>query len=178
MTKVVDLETYRTKTVEERGFGAWRKRFGQSFGAKTRLADLSDSTLYFLALPGEETAAAFYELIMGVLGLGEAPKFYYLPNADQMRVVDIHFFLADQVRFEMMHRLGWVSSFPGKEYTLLEMVSRFDKIKAESKQHPPELSKTYPDFDVYNKLASGDKEVFVRRKLREALEAFQDTLAT
>ena len=110
MTKVVDLETYRTKAVEERGFSAWRNRFGQSYGAKTRLADLSDSTLYFLALPGEETAGAFYELIMGVLGLGEAPRFYYLSNADQMRVVDIHFFLADQVRFEMMHRLGWVSS--------------------------------------------------------------------
>ncbi|MDY6950962.1 MAG: hypothetical protein SWE60_05580, partial [Thermodesulfobacteriota bacterium] len=75
MPKVVDLQDYRTKSAEHRAFAPWSQRFGESYGAETRFSDLTDRTLYFLARPGEETAMAFYELIMGVLGLGAAPKF-------------------------------------------------------------------------------------------------------
>ena len=178
MTKVIDLQAYQTKSVEQRGFQPWNKRFGTSHGAKTKVADLSDETLYFLARPGEESAFAFYELIMGILGLGAAPKFYYLPNKDQMMVVDIHFFLADQVRFEMMHRLGWLTNLPSRKYTLLEMVRDFEKIKMECKEKPPRLSEADSDFEAYSKLTSGDKEVFVRKRLRDALEAFRGRLAT
>lgn len=178
MTELVDLQAYRIKAVEQRGFRAWHKRFGETYGAKTKLADLSDSTLYILALPGEKTAVAFYELILGILGLGEALKFYYLPTTDQMMVVDIHLFLADQVRFELMRRLGWLTSFPGEKYTLIEMVQRFKEMKAENKTTPPKLSKAQPDFDVYDALTNGDKDAFVRRKLQKALEDFRIRLAT
>jgi hypothetical protein len=172
MTKVVDLQEYRTKSAEHRGFEPWCKRFGESHGAESRLSDLSDKTLYFLARPGEDSAMAFYELIMGVLGLGAAPKFYYLPNVEQMVVVDIHLFLADQVRFEMMYRLGWLRVFSGQKDTLLDMVRDFQRIKAECKDKSPELSDADPDYEAYSKLAIGDKEAFVRRRLRQALEAF------
>ena len=80
MTKVVDLQAYRAKAIEERGFGPWLKRFEESYGLKTRLCDLSDSTLYYLAEPGEPSSFAYYELIMGILDLGAAPEFYYLNN--------------------------------------------------------------------------------------------------
>jgi len=178
MSKVVNLQAYRVKSVEQRSFRLWCERFGESYGIKTRLADLSDRTLYFLALPGEQTAIAFYELIMGILRLGEAPRFYYLPNTDQMMIVDIHLFLADQIRLEMMRRLGWLSSFASEKHSLFEMVQAFGKIKAQCKERPPKLSEAQPDFDLYNTLVSGDKEVFLRRKLREALEAFRAKLAT
>jgi hypothetical protein len=177
VTKVIDLQAYRTKTAEHRGFQPWCKRFGESYGAETRLSDLSDRTLYFLARPGEETAMAFYELIMGILGLGQGPKFYYLPNAEQMMVVDIHLFLADQVRLEMMHRLGWLVSFCGEKYSLLDMVNGFEKLKAECHEKPPGLSRGQPDFEAYEPLTNGDKHAFVRRKLRQALEAFRANLA-
>ena len=178
MTKVVNLEAYRNKVDSEKGFGAWHRRFGETYSEKTRLADLSDKTLYSLARPGEETAYAFYELILGVLGLGEAPKFFYLSNKDQMLVMDIHLFLADQVRLEMMRRLGWLTGFVGEKYTLLEMVRKAEQVKAECKGEPPRLSEARPDFEDYSRLTSGDKEMFLRRKLREALEAFHAGLAT
>ena len=92
MTKVVDLQAYRTKALEQRGFGPWQKRFGESFNSKTRIAGLSDSTLYYLAQPGESSSIAYYEFIMGILDLGPASKFHYLGNRDQMIVVDIHLF--------------------------------------------------------------------------------------
>jgi hypothetical protein len=176
MTKIVDLQTYRIKAVEQRGFGPWQKRFAESFDSKTRVADLSDQTLYFLAQPGEPSSVAYYEVIMGILGLGSAAKFHYLGNRDQMLVVDLHLFLADQVRFEMMRRLGWIKDFEGLKYSILELVQKFDIIKESCRLNPPVLSPLNPDFAEYSRLTSGDKEVFIRRMLSQALDAFKKRL--
>ena len=138
MAKVVDLKTYRIQALEQRGFGPWRKRFSEAYDSKTRLADLSDKTLYYLSQPGENSSNAYYELIMGILDLGPAVEFHYISNQDQMRVVDIHLFLADQLRFEMMRRLEWILSFEGGNYSILEMVQEFDNIKNKCRERPPE----------------------------------------
>ena len=176
MTKIVNLQTYRLKTVEQRGFGPWQKRFAESFDSKTRVADLSDQTLYFLAQPGEPSSVAYYEVIMGILNLGSAAKFPYLVSTDQMRVVDLHLFLSDQVRFEMMRRLGWVEEFEGLKYSIMELVQEFDKVKENCRLNPPVLSTLNPDFAEYSRLTSGDKEVFIRRMLNQALDAFKKRL--
>ena len=178
MTRLLDLTEYRNKVIEQKAFGPWRKRFGETYGAETKLADLSDRTLYFLAKPGEDTALAYYELVMGVLALGEAPKFYYLEDKEQLKVMDIHLFLADQVRLELMRRLGWLTSFPVENYTLLEMVQSFKTTKAETRQKPVTLSKSHPEYNVYNKLINSEKQVFIRRKFLKALEAFRARLKT
>jgi hypothetical protein len=176
MTKIVDLQTYRTKALEQRGFGPWQKRFGESFDSATRIIDLSDNTLYYLAQPGESSSVAYYEFIMGALDLGVAPKFHYLGNRDQMLVVDIHLFLADQTRFEMMHRLKWIRTFEGGRYSLLNMVLEFEKIKIKCREHPPVLSESNPGYATYIQHTIGDKEVFIRRMLQEALEVFKERL--
>jgi hypothetical protein len=176
MTKIVDLQTYRTRALELRGFGPWQKRFGESFDSTTRMIDLSDQTLYYLAQPGESSSVAYYEFIMGVLDLGAAPKFHYLGNSDQMLVVDIHLFLADQTRFEMMQRLKWIGTFEGGKYSLLSMVQEFEKIRTKCREHPPALADSNPEYSTYTQLTPGDKEVFIRRMLQEALEAFKERL--
>lgn len=178
MTKVVNIQTYRANVLQQRAFGHWEKRFKESYDLQTRLSDLSDKTLYFLAQPGENSTTAFYELIMGILDLGPAIKFNYLTNKEQMRVVDIHLFLADQVRFEVMRRLKWLVKLPCEKCNLIEMVQDIDKIKPESKETPPELSVSHPDNISYQQLATGDKEVFIRRMLRDAIEAFKDCLTS
>ncbi len=176
MTKVVDLQTYRTRALVQRGFGPWQKRFGESFDSTTRIVDLSDSTLYYLAQPGESSSIAYYELIMGTLDLGAAPKFHYLGNRDQMMVVDIHLFLADQMRFEMMRRLEWIRTFEGGKYSLLNMIQEFEKIKTRCREQPPLLAESNPAYTTYTQLTFGDKEVFIRRMLQEALDAFKERL--
>jgi hypothetical protein len=176
MTKVVDIQTYRSKIAMQRAFGPWEKRFGESYGFKTTLSDLSDKTLFFLSEPGETGVIAYYELIMGILNYGPGAKFNYLPNSEQMRVVDIHLFLADQIRFEVMGRLKWLVDLPCEKYTLVEMVQNFDTIKAACKAKPPELSASHPDYRSYQSVTNGDKEVFIRRMLRDALEAFKKRL--
>jgi hypothetical protein len=178
MTKIVNIQAYRAKVLQQRAFGHWEKRFEESYNLKTRLSDLSDKTLYFLAQPGEDSSIGYYELIMGILDFGPATKFNYLPNREQMQVVDIHLFLADQVRFEVMRRLKWLIHLPCEKYNLLEMVQDFHKIKPACKASPPELATSHRDNISYRQLANGDKEVFIRRMLRDAIEAFKDRLTS
>jgi hypothetical protein len=173
MEKIVDLNAYRTRTLERRCFSAWHKRFAEKFSAETRLCDLSDRTVYRLALPGDDSSTAFYELIMGVLDIGPAAKFNYLADDDKMRVVDVHLFAADQVRFEMMRRLGWLTAFATQHHGLMDLVHAFDQAKTLSRDKIPELSPTHPQYDAYKILVDRDKEAFVRRLLPAALEAFK-----
>ena len=176
MTKVVDLQSFREKALEQKSYGPWQKRFGESYSVHTRIADLSDKTLLSLAQPGENSSTAFYEVIMGALDLGQAPKFYYLANDEQMKVVDIHLLLADHVRFELMRRLGWLKNPPCGHYHLIDMVQQFETVKQQARQAPPELDESHPEYEAYRQLTAGDKEVFIRRMLREAIEAFKKQL--
>ena len=173
MAKVVDLKTYRVRMLEQRGFGPWQIRFAESYDSQTRPSDLSNKTLYYLSQPGENSSIAYYELIMGILDLGPAEKFHYLGNQDQMQVVDIHLFLADQVRFEMMQRLEWILSFEGSRYSLLEMIQKFGTIKTKCRKRPPDLARSNYNYSEYTQMTDGDKEVFIRRMLQEALDAFK-----
>ena len=176
MTKVVDLHHYRTKVVEQRAFGPWQKRFGETYAAETRLSDLSDKTLYFLAQPGEESSIGYYEMIMGILELGPATKFNYLASEQQMQVVDIHLFLADQMRFEMMRRLKWLEALPCQNDSIVRMVHGFERVKTKCRENPPNLAPSHPGHEAYQKLEIRDKEVFIRQMLREALDEFQNRL--
>ena len=176
MTKIVDIQAYRTKVIAQRAFDPWKKRFGESFAVDTRLSDLSDTVLYFLAQPGDNTPVAYYEVIMGILDLGPAAKFNYLPNRDQIRVVDIHLFLVDQIRFEIMRRLEWLVGLPCEKYGLVEMVQDFETIKSGCKGLFPELAPAHPDYPAYARLPHSEKESFIRRMLRDALDSFKNRL--
>ncbi len=176
MTKVVDLQEYRTKAIEHKAFGPWQKRFAGTFDSTTRMADLSDETLYFLAQPGEPSSVAYYEVIMGALDLGLATRFHYLDNRNQMLVVDLHLFLADQVRFELMQRLKWITGFEGQKYAVLEMIQNYNSIRQNCRANPPILSPANSEYSIYIQLTSGDKEVFIRRMLQDALDAFKKRL--
>lgn len=175
-SKVVDLAAFREKVLEQRAFGPWRLRFAEDYGVGTRLADLSDRVLLALATPGDESATAFYELILGALDLGTATRFFYLENEQQLHVVDIHLLLADLVRFELMRRIGWVKAVPCGEVRLVDLIGRFEEHRALVRDHPPELSETHPGYEAYRGLPRGDREVFIRRLLREAVEAFKGRL--
>ncbi len=176
MAKIVDLQSYRSRQVADRTFGPWKRRFGESYDAQTLVADLSHGTLFRLAQPGDESTAAFYELVMGALDLGQADRFYYLDKAEQLRVVDLHLFLADQVRYELMRRLGWVDRFAGQTLSLMELIERIDQLKLQSRQDPPQLTETHPDHSHFLELDALDKESFVRRLLPRALEEFRKKL--
>lgn len=173
MAKIVDIKAYRAKSFEKRVFEAWQTRFKDAFHRNTRIADLSDETLYLLAVPGDDSAVPFYEVIMGILELSDASEFFFLDDSDKMAVVESHLYLADHVRFEMMRRLGWIVRYPCQRHTLVEMVSGFKEINDNCRKLAPELAKTHPDHERYNQLILREKQVFVREMLGDALQAFK-----
>ncbi len=173
---IIDLEGYRIREAARRAFSSLIKPSGDTYPADLRFRDLSDKTLYFLSQSSRESDMAYYELIMGALNLGKPAKFYYLNNRDQLKVVDIHLFLMDQVRFEVMHRLGWLDGFAAAKYPLLELVMAFDRIKPLCIGKPLCLSPRHPGYAAFSSMVLGDREAFIRRLLPEAMESFQHRL--
>lgn len=176
MAKILNLDEYRVKTAEQRGFTPWRKRFQTVCTRRTTPADLDDQMLYALAVPGENSTAAYFELVMGVFNLGPAARFYDLEKTEQIKVTDVHLFLADQVRFELMRRLGWVAGFPCQKIPLLELVLQSGLLSRACRERPPDLSADHPAYADYRRMVVRDREVFVRRLLGDALTAFERRL--
>ncbi len=173
MNKIVDLNAYRAETLKRKYFFAWEQRFREKFDLSTRLNHISDSTLFRLAQPGDDSSQAFYELIMAVLELGPAAKFGYLADDDKLRIVDIHLFMADNIRFELMRRLGWLKRFATQDERLIVLVREAKKIKIRYQQQIPVLSATHAEYENYRHLTQRDREALVRRLVPPALEAFK-----
>lgn len=176
MGEVVDLGRYREKALERRTFDAWRKRFGETFDSGTRLTDLSAKTLFWLAGPGEKSAIGYYELIFGALSLGKTNDIRFIDKDQQLVVIDVHLFLADQVRFEMMRRIGWLDSYPCQAHPLIDLVLKFDSVKKGTRGRYPLLSKAHPRYDAFRSISDLDKETFIRTLLPLALEQFRAML--
>ena len=176
MAKIVNLQSYRNKLINDRAFGPWGKRFNESCDERTRISDLSDKTLLYLAQPGDASTLGFYELIMGVLDLGVAAEFYTLDKGDQLKVVEVHLFLADQTRFELMRRLNWITGYFCQNDSLLDLIHNIEKLKLQSREEPPELSITHSGYPDFHALTTREKEAFVRRLLPEAIESFRHAI--
>jgi hypothetical protein len=73
----------------------------------------------------------------------------------------------------MERRLGWVEPIPCEQYSLIEIVQKFDKVKKECTRHPPVLVHHHPRRNEYLGLSDRDKEGFIRRLLPVALDAFR-----
>ena len=134
MAKIITLNNVKKQKALQAGYGYWRTLFDEDFQAGTRLSDLQPKTLYYLAEPGDESATALYGLIIGFSGYGETVTFESLDSKIQSHLLDIHLFISDQIRFEMMFRLGWLERFLGRQYTLYEMVAEFKQIKIRPEQ--------------------------------------------
>ncbi len=173
MAKIIPMDEYRNLQALRAGFSHWRHFFSDDFNLHTTLAALSPETLSRLAEPGEDSSAVLYALIIAFLGFGPYETFESLDSKHQSHVLDIHLFMADQIRFEMMNRLGWLDQFIGNQFALFEMVKQFERAKQACHERPPQLSTGHPGYNDYRLLIDRDKQVFIRRMLSSALEAFK-----
>lgn len=172
MGEIIQLVQYKTERGVRASFQPWCHYFDETFDGRTRLCDLSTSTLCRLAQPGETATQLIYDLILGLLGFGEHDTFETLGKTIQMQVIDIHLFISDQIRFEMMLRLGWLSKLSANQHPIANMVSNFDEVKGLCRRHPPVLAATHPQYEEYISLVERDRQVLIRRLLPSALEAF------
>jgi hypothetical protein len=56
------------------------------------------------------------------------------------------------------------------------MIQNYNRIRQNCQANPPRLSAANSAYDEYTQLTPGDKEVFIRRMLQEALDAFKKRL--
>ncbi|MBM4276024.1 MAG: hypothetical protein FJ134_16435 [Deltaproteobacteria bacterium] len=175
MGEVVDLERFRTKLAADQGFRTWLARFQEQFGPETRLQDLSDQTLLYLASPGEENLYVYFDLVMGAQGLGGSLRFRLddLDNATKLKIMDVAFALMDRVRFEVMRRLGWVGEVLEQDTPIIQLVRQAVRRGQEFAREVPRLAPSHPDYPAYAKLRAADQTVFLRRLIPRAVGEFE-----
>jgi len=110
---------------------------------------------------------------MNLKGLGSGFEFEELSPQKKMSVIDQYLFLLDRIRFECMKRMKWLESYPGENFTLVELIVNFDKLAPRLQAEIPELNADYPGYKEYSKMNTFDKEVFVRKLIPQVLEEIQ-----
>lgn len=174
MAEILELEKHRRKLAAKKGFLAWARRFAEPFGGETCLKDLSDKTLEVLIRGGEESTMLLYDFIMGIKGLGGGPRFHHLENNEKMAVMDVTLFLLDQLRFQAMHRLGWIDDHPTFHIPLVELADGASTRFATLRGSVPQLFSGHPLYEEYRNAFEGDRSSVVRKLIPAAIVAFQD----
>ncbi|MGD8836337.1 MAG: hypothetical protein PVJ84_09115 [Desulfobacteraceae bacterium] len=175
MAKIIPLAEYKERVALRAVGRYWDSLFEEPFDAQTRLADLSPKTLFYLAEPGDESSSTLYALIIGLFGFDETTTFRSLNSKMQNHILDIHLFISDQIRFEMMYRLGWLERFVGNHASFFEMVTAFVRVYRKCRDQPPLLARDHADYKSYAKLIERDQQVFIRRMMISALDEFKKT---
>ena len=174
MAEIISLALYREQAAVRDGFRSWRTLFEEPLDAQTRLSDLGPKTLSYLAEPGEGGTAVLHAMIIGFSGHGAATPFDALDSNLQTRILDVFLFISDQIRFEMMFRLGWLEHFWGQQQPLFKMVTAFDDIKKRCSVHLPALARNHRDYEQYASLIERDQQVFIRRMFSSVSASFKE----
>lgn len=178
MAEVIELEQFRRKLAADQGFRTWLHRFRENFGPQTRLGDLSDGTLLFLATPGDENLYVIFDLVMGAKGWGTSARFILddLPSQTKQRILDLSLRMLDYFRFEVLRRLGWVEDFPEAGQPLVALLEKVGSAAANQAAQAPDLLADHPAFPDYQNLIPSERQVFIRRLIPPALAQFSQRL--
>jgi hypothetical protein len=172
MAEIISFEYLKTGHRQNQCFRSWRDHFNEDINSQSLLTDLSDGVLYRLATPGERSNTLFYKLILCLLGYNQNTDLTFLDKTIQIDLIDIHMFLCDLIRFEIMRRLGWLSELPICRFPVVELITDYKQKKEFFNHWPPELSHQHPKYPEYQWLVEGDRQVFIRRLFADALKAF------
>ncbi|MBN1103703.1 MAG: hypothetical protein JXL84_09855 [Deltaproteobacteria bacterium] len=178
MTDVVDFQKARLEMSARKGFRNWNSRFGEEFGFETGLHEISTRSLLMLAEGKENSTFYILDLIMNLQNLGSGFEFHDLPPKEKMAVMDGYLFLLDRVRFEWMKRLGWLEDYPGEEYTLVELVLRFEELGPTLQARTPSLSRDHPRYETFRRMNAYEREELIRKLIPEALKEIEDYSTT
>ena len=113
----------------------------------------------------------------GCAAWGRDERYPDLEARQKLEALDVFLFLADQVRFEVMVRLGWLSPGPVRGAGILEMAKDYRRFQAEAGRQPLRLTKAYPSYQQVERRMSMEPEAVVRSVIPQALAAFKAGLA-
>ena len=171
MGRLLDIDEFQIERAVKRGRKPWREYMAEDLTSKTRLADLSDRDLVELAHLGQASTKFVYDLSTCVSGEGHSGEFDTLASGPKLRVLDIALFFIDQIRWECLSRIGWITGYAGEEYPLVELIYYAEKIKAEYEPGFPELKSTHPRYDEYCRMQKLDGRTMLRSMIPAGLAA-------
>ena len=174
MGRLLYISECRRRIDAKKGFSPWRRRFGISFDENTSVRRLDNQVIKYLVRGSEDSSSAFYELIMGMKGLGLAHRFHYLDSEPKMNVTDITLFLLDLVRFEAMYRLSWLDDYPFLKVPLVDLIQTFHEEFSAARHNTPALSCAHWLYEEYAAEFEGDRHSFIRKLIPEAIKTFCD----
>lgn len=177
MGNLVRLEDQRRRKAAKMAFARWPQRVGYKPSPGEKMTDLPDEALGVLAELDSEGTLALYDLALGVRGWGAGERFPFLDPGPKMEALDAFLFLADQVRFEMMRRLGWVKGLPAEEYPLVDLAADHKRIIAQFQPSVPGLSPDHPKYQSLQKRLGLEPAAVIRSLIPEALELFRRRVA-
>jgi hypothetical protein len=174
MGRLLYIVECKRRIAAKKGFNPWGRRFGISFDENTSVRRLDNQIIKYLIKGNEDSSSALYELIMGIKGLGQAPRFHHLDSESKMGVTDITLFLLDLVRFEAMYRLSWLDDYPFLRVPLVDIIQSFPDQFSAARHSSPALSSAHPLYEQYVAEFEGDRHSFIRKLIPEAIKAFCD----
>ncbi|MCA1905082.1 MAG: hypothetical protein LDL11_00645 [Desulfarculus sp.] len=173
MGELVNLWDTRRRRAAAQAFGRWEQKVGYRPQAETRFSDLPDPVLALLAELGHEATLALYDVVLGVRGWGAGERFSYLEAKPKVEALDAFLFLADQVRFDLMRRLGWVRGVAAEAYPIVDLAMRPLEIQAEFSPLVPELTRAYGRYHDLERRLAVEPAAVVRSLIPEALLVFR-----
>ncbi|CAO0824812.1 conserved hypothetical protein [Desulfarculales bacterium] len=174
MGVLVNLKDCWRGKAARQSFGRWERRMGFTPGPDTRVSDLPDGVLSRLAELDREATLALYDVVLGVRGWGPGERFTYLESRPKVEALDAFLFLADQVRFDLMRRLGWVQDVAAESFSMLDMAARSKDIQASFSPEVPKLTRAYHRYEDLERYLALEPAVVVRSLIPEALLAFRN----
>ena len=115
-------------------------------------------------------------MVLGVRGLGPGERYPDLEARTKLEALDVFLFLADQVRFEVMARLGWLDPGPVRGTSIMEMARDYHQLKAVAGRSPLKLTQDYPSYQQVERRMNLEPEAVVRSVIPQALAAFKAAL--
>ncbi|MCF8032662.1 MAG: hypothetical protein K9K66_06765 [Desulfarculaceae bacterium] len=176
-SQVISLDQARRDKEAMAAFGRWQRRIGHTPAHDERLCDLPPAALAELAELGHQATLALYDVVLGVRGLGPGEVYPDLEPRAKLEALDAFLFLVDQVRFELMARLGWLEPPGPRESSIMEMARDYRQIAAGPGQKPLKLTEVYPSYEQVRRRLHREPEAVVRSVIPQALTAFKDQLA-
>jgi hypothetical protein len=178
VTEVVEIQKARLSMAVRKGYRNWKSQFKEDFGLDTHLSDISTKTLVSLAHGKERSTFYLLDLIMNLENRGSGFEFSELDPKEKMTVLDRYLFLLDRIRFEYMKRLGWLESYPGEEYALVELILRFERLAPRLQANTPALSRDHSAYEDFRNMNVFEREELIRKLIPKALKHMEDHSTT
>jgi hypothetical protein len=176
---VISLSDYKRKQAARGGFREWRRLFQTlpDLDERTRWSDLPDWVILYLSEDSHESRLTLYDLIMGTLGLGSGYQFETLPPEVLLRLMDSYFAILDRLRFECMHRLGWIEEpVPGGETPIIEQILQ-ERNASPPLVSTPRMTSRHPGYGYVSGEGDFDYGRFLRMHIPDAVREFRKRIS-